>query len=99
MVVLANKNYRNLIDSSHVKGFVKRSLIGTSVSEKADCNPFLFPELKGQCNAEYDRHIGGDYRVSCQHSLANVAKMHGATFALAAAGGLPIQLCHDRFKR
>ena len=75
------------------------AFVGSAITHEADGHFFLLGHLEGQGYSRGHRHATADNGNSGYHTLIDIAHVHRAAFALAAAGGFAEKLAHHLFDR
>ena len=70
------------------------SLVGSTVTEKADADLVASPELGRKSGSGCCRQAAADNTVGPQNTEIEIGNMHRTTFAFAVPGLTPIQLGH-----
>ena len=91
-VVFTHEQHRQLIQASHVGGFVERAFIGGTIAEEGDGNPIVAFEPVCETGAHGNGRTAADDAVGAQHPECHVGNVHGAALALAVARGPTVEL-------
>ena len=95
MVVLADKDDRELPERGEVQRLVKRALVHRAIAEERDGDtPFLLI-LDGEAQTSGDGELGADDGLAADEVVLGAVHVHRATLALAAPRRLAQELCHD----
>ena len=72
LVVLADENYRGLLDSCHVDALMECADIRGAIPEEADSHPCFSSQHETQCSPSGNGDIGSHDRIRWHHSHRHI---------------------------
>lgn len=94
VIILADKDYRQLPQNRHVECLVKNSLAGGAIPEKADGYPIILMVLVGKGNARPNSDLTPNDAVSAEEPLFLGKEVHAASLPSAAPRLLTVEFRH-----
>ncbi len=96
LVVLTDKQDRQVKDACPVQPFQKRSAIDRAIAEEIDDDAPIAQHLRPMRRARADMDVRADNAVRTQHPNPEIRDVHGSALAAAATAVAAQQLLHHR---
>lgn len=96
LVVFYQKDDGEFEEACEIKRFVQGTLVHRAVAEVAQHDAIFLAVFNGPAEAHRQRNVAGNNGVPAEKIAFMVEKVHRATLAMRAAGGLAVKLGKER---